>query len=187
MVLLTKTNDLIENYLRITKDHIIYRLNQLTLESPIEQIFATELIINEYLPCFSHELFQKILEELKSGGLPHCESDQDYEFVWVSQYEVGPYRTDFACLFYSEVTPFKKVIVECDGHDFHEKNKEQAAKDKKRDRYFQQNGWQILHFTGSELYHDSKKCVKELHDIYQGIFFEALERRHQLEGDEENA
>ena len=59
MVLLTKTNDLIENYLRITKDHIIYRLNQLTLESPIEQIFATELIINEYLPCFFSRTISK--------------------------------------------------------------------------------------------------------------------------------
>lgn len=46
------------------------------------------------------------------------------------------------------------LIVECDGHDFHERTKEQAAKDRARDREFQSAWFGVFRFTGSELYRD---------------------------------
>lgn len=67
------------------------------------------------------------------------------------------YRADFAVTF-SGV----KVVVECDGHDFHEKTKEQAARDKKRDRDFQLAGWKVLRFTGSEIHRDVEACARDV-------------------------
>lgn len=58
----------------------------------------------------------------------------------------------------------KKVIIECDGHAFHAATKEQAAKDRSRDRAAQAAGYTILRFTGSELYRDPLKCVCEALD-----------------------
>ena len=136
---------------------------------------------------FLTNYFKKILEELKSGGLPHCESDQDYEFVWVSQYEVGPYRTDFACLFYSEVTPFKRLLWSATATTSTKKTKNRLRKTKKGIDTFNRMDGKYCILLDQNCITILKKCVKELHDIYQGIFFEALERRHQLEGDEENA
>lgn len=73
------------------------------------------------------------------------------------QFEIGPYRVDFALF-----STGKKVAVECDGHDFHEKTKEQAQRDKKRDRFLQLKGWAVLRFTGSEIYKDADRCAAEV-------------------------
>jgi very-short-patch-repair endonuclease len=57
--------------------------------------------------------------------------------------------------------------VECDGHDFHERTKEQAQRDKSRDRYLQANGWRVLRFTGSEIHRTPEKCADEIASIIQ--------------------
>jgi len=58
--------------------------------------------------------------------------------------------------------PFhSQLIVECDGHDFHEKSKEQAARDKKRDRALQDLGFKVFHFTGHQIWNDVFGCAQE--------------------------
>lgn len=57
------------------------------------------------------------------------------------------------------------VAVECDGHDFHEKTKEQAIRDKKRNRDFIAAGVPVLHFTGREIWRDPSRCVGEIGDF----------------------
>jgi very-short-patch-repair endonuclease len=59
---------------------------------------------------------------------------------------------------------WKRLIVECDGHDFHERTKEQAAKDRSRDREAQEQGYEIFRFTGSELWKDPLGCAKQVID-----------------------
>lgn len=54
------------------------------------------------------------------------------------------------------------VLVECDGHEFHERTKAQVARDKKRDRDLATAGWTTLRFTGSEIYADPLKCASEV-------------------------
>jgi len=41
--------------------------------------------------------------------------------------------------------------VECDGHEFHDKDKKQRSYEKARDRYLQKEGYAVLHFTGSDI------------------------------------
>lgn len=57
-----------------------------------------------------------------------------------------------------------RLIVECDGHDFHEKTKEQAKRDKSRDRGLLKCGYPVFHYTGSEIWNDVFRCVKEILD-----------------------
>lgn len=84
-----------------------------------------------------------------------------------AQVSVQNYRVDFTITDLGRVAvdgkePCVKIIVECDGHDFHERTKEQAARDKKRDRDLQSAGWQVLRFTGSEIWRDPSGCVGQL-------------------------
>ena len=92
------------------------------------------------------------------------EVDSDYSFFVRPQEKIGNYRVDFLIKTYfrplSQETD--SFIIECDGHDFHEKTKEQAKHDKKRDRFFTQNGYKVLHYTGSEIYNDFPKIEDEL-------------------------
>jgi very-short-patch-repair endonuclease len=57
------------------------------------------------------------------------------------------------------------VAIECDGHDFHEKTKEQARKDKRRDRVFLAEGLPVLRFTGSEIHRDPTAIAKEVGEV----------------------
>jgi very-short-patch-repair endonuclease len=52
-----------------------------------------------------------------------------------------------------------KVAVELDGHEFHERTKEQVERRNMRDRHLQADGWLILHYSGSELVRDPVACV----------------------------
>lgn len=54
------------------------------------------------------------------------------------------------------------VFVELDGHDFHEKTREQAEHDKRRDRWFAAHGHRLLRFTGREVWRDATACVDEV-------------------------
>jgi hypothetical protein len=62
----------------------------------------------------------------------------------------------------SEHGPVSKLVVECDGHDFHERTKEQAKRDRSRDRAIQQMGITIFRFTGSEIYQTPLKCARQI-------------------------
>lgn len=80
------------------------------------------------------------------------------------QEQIGPYRVDFT------ITAFgKTVIVEVDGHDFHEKTKEQAQRDKARDRYLIKHGHTVIHFTGSEVWANPFACAQEAFDVCKAL------------------
>lgn len=70
------------------------------------------------------------------------------------QRKIHPYRVDFLI--------DKIWVIECDGHDFHERTKEQAKHDKKRDRFLTSKGYKILRFTGSEITADPIKIALEI-------------------------
>jgi very-short-patch-repair endonuclease len=92
---------------------------------------------------------------------------------------VGDHRVDFLLLYYGtdfvregqgrakgeewrEIRVDERMIVECDGHEFHEKTKEQAQRDKERDRKLQSLGFRVYRYTGSELYADAFRCAAEI-------------------------
>lgn len=81
------------------------------------------------------------------------------------QAKVGNYRADFLILDASvplDVAPPRWMVVECDGHDFHERTKEQARRDKRRDRFFQSKGYKVLRFTGSEIWASPEDVAGEI-------------------------
>lgn len=73
-----------------------------------------------------------------------------------SQVVIGEFRVDFVLL-----SPDGKrlCVVECDGHDFHERTKEQAARDRSRDRELLMAGLPVLRYTGSEIYQRPFECA----------------------------
>ena len=79
------------------------------------------------------------------------------------QCPVGKYRVDFLLNQFG-VAPEEKyspVIVELDGHDFHDKDKRQRSYEKARDRFLVKQGYRVLHFTGSDVVKDPFKVAFE--------------------------
>jgi very-short-patch-repair endonuclease len=77
--------------------------------------------------------------------------------VWID----NKYRVDF-------LVPKQKVIIELYGYEHH-KEKWKLTKDAQRERYLQKNGYQVLRFTGSEIYKDVHSCVNEVLAIINNI------------------
>ena len=74
----------------------------------------------------------------------------------------GNYRVDFMFSVVSKSGLTKKLVVECDGHNYHERTKEQAAADRSRDRSLQELGYTVYRFTGSELHRDAFACARQV-------------------------
>lgn len=80
------------------------------------------------------------------------------------QAPVGKYRADFLFSIKAESGEVKRLVVEVDGHNYHERTKEQAAHDKARDRWMTGAGHDVIRFTGSEVWANPFKCADEIAD-----------------------
>lgn len=86
------------------------------------------------------------------------------------QYQFDGWRVDFLISVYADwarldvprPAGWRRLIVECDGHNFHERTKEQAAKDRNRDRTAQLGGIEVFRFTGSEIWRDPWGCAGQI-------------------------
>ena len=118
-----------------------------SVESPIEQIFKTafdlymQLLNKEYIFLFS----QVTIKVEKKKYIVDFYFEQD-------QY-VNRFDTD------------KKIIIECDGHEFHQKTKEQVERDNTRMRDLQKQGYEVIRFSGTEIWHRPYKCASDILNI----------------------
>lgn len=79
--------------------------------------------------------------------------------VVAPQHNVGQYCLDFGLI---ATATGKRLAIECDGHDFHDKTPAQAAYDKARDRFLMEQGWPVLRFTGTEIARGVDDCVSQI-------------------------
>jgi very-short-patch-repair endonuclease len=134
-------------------------------ESPIEQRLLAAMMSCPYL--LDGYSWASI------GSREQIEGYESRETLIVPQLELGRYRLDFGVVWYRPKAGLITVAVECDGHAFHERTKEQAARDKSRDRSLLAMGWPVMRFTGSEIYADADACANDVADA----IFETWVRR----------
>lgn len=116
-------------------------------ESPIEGLMGRALLIAHRLGLAS--------------GLVIGKGDEA-DVIFKQQAPVDRYRVDFLLSVRCYLPERTGIVVECDGHDFHERTKEQAAKDKSRDRRLAELGYVVLRFTGSEIYRNPLACAAQV-------------------------
>lgn len=105
----------------------------------------------------------RITCELSSGGLYTSEESEEYGNgsidLWLYEnVKVLTYRADFVF----GIDGHNLFAVECDGHDFHDRTKQQAAMDRSRDRELLRMGLPTMRFTGSEIHHYAEACAAEI-------------------------
>lgn len=77
----------------------------------------------------------------------------------VPQHQVGKYRADFM-IAHGE----NKLIVECDGHVWHETTEQARREEKERDRFLSKHGYVVFHYTGKEIKENPLKIAGEIFD-----------------------
>jgi len=147
----------------LVNDVMVDRLNE-TLgriykaESPIEQLLI--IALNDSLAGFDYD---KDIGVIQSCYLRPQEPVKTRR---------GEYRVDVLVTVAMPGGSELKLAVECDGHDFHERTKEQAAHDKRRDRALTEIGLRLVRFTGSEIWRDPWACAEEVCDVLRAMISE---------------
>ena len=127
-------------------------------ESPIERILLAQFIH----PQLARNFDERVELMRPPSGMIANAVPPPFPGIYVyPQITIGSYRVDFYICHvgFGDDVP---LIVECDGHDFHEKTKEQAQRDKARDRYLVGQGYRVLRFTGSEIYRSPFDVAEEI-------------------------
>lgn len=152
-------------------------------ESPIERVLLAAFLANPIDGVYFSERAEAIYDPIIVLRVA-WEGSTDYAGQLIQQARIGNYRADFYLEAFDVIDPgpdatvapkpWIRLVIECDGHDFHERTKEQARSDKRRDRWFQTHGISVLRFAGSEIWADPLGCVDQIHDA----FFAAWRRTH---------
>lgn len=129
-------------------------------DSPIERLMAAALYAQAKHGFGEHHSFARFCwrdqSDIESGDAPG-----DELLHIVVQAPVLTFRVDFLIVAKGWQEE-RKIVVECDGHDFHERTKEQAERDRSRDRKMTEAGYTVLRFTGREIYRDPIKCAEQV-------------------------
>lgn len=81
------------------------------------------------------------------------------------------YRVDILLLPLRPATRMFGLAIECDGHDFHDRTKQQAAYDRSRDRELLLHHVPIttIRFTGSEIFHSKERCAGQAMQVFWSL------------------
>lgn len=177
-------------------DRIFAKANELWEIEFFQKHYRTALethlqeIENEF-SCQLHSSMRNMDSPLEAAFLAWWKTvSHNHESVSIySQYPVEAagqnYRLDFALkpseysTFLAELAKHPQcphIAVELDGHDFHEKTKEQATYRNRRDRDLQAAGWVVLHVSGSEFNANPERVVKEIYEQASNLFYAAYHR-----------
>lgn len=88
---------------------------------------------------------------------PQCEIEDD-EHVYCADFCINCIDTEIAETKY-------EIIVECDGYEFHQKTKEQVRRDNERETRMKMLGYDVLRFSGSQIFNDPIKCANDILDF----------------------
>ncbi len=151
-------------------------------ESPIERLLLAQMLSEYWDNQYDHTSWMGRLKEVEAAGIKPTSAflfSSDCPCTCVPQAGVSvsghAYRIDFAFIGSvmggaSDGAPIR-IAVELDGHDFHERTKEQASRDKMRDRILMANGWMVLRFTGSDVYRDPAAVMAEVRGVASKLCF----------------
>lgn len=154
---MTNTNKQLEELIEAYEESVeIY--NRGDIYEPIDNLkglFNNGVIDSDLLKSFQEFLFQhqtnnyryKTYHFTMQCGFPELKVDGK------------PIRTDL--LIWKPNDKKFKLIVECDGFQFHS-GKKSFINDRKRDRLLQSKGFDVFRFSGLEIYHEPFKASLEL-------------------------
>lgn len=133
-------------------------------DSPIEKIFLTALYAQLRFGSCEHDTLFIPEDEAhlkRLFDIPNCRTG----LIVQPQVQLAGWRVDYLIHAYDHGFLSKKpgrwmqLIVECDGHNFHERTKRQASRDRARDREAQALDIPVYRFTGSEIWKDPYACA----------------------------
>jgi very-short-patch-repair endonuclease len=133
-----------ELYGEIHKDsfdaQMFHYLYDIGIDSPIEQIFFMAL----RLQC------EEMGFEFTTSEYFYYGNKFQFVLAVYPQKKIGKYKVDFFIKL-TQGSGVTELIIELDGHEFHERDKQQRSYEKARDRFLINSGYKVFHYTGSDV------------------------------------
>ncbi len=154
-------------------DMVLGNVDATYAESPIERLFLAACLVEGWRRTEGSDARPAIdamwdlgvnVQEDWTGGIFVLRGNAQIALVSQLPLKLGErcVRLDFAALLLSTGDRF---AIELDGHDFHDRTKEQAERDKSRDRLLTEKGWSPIRFTGSEVWRDPSACAQQVRTL----------------------
>jgi very-short-patch-repair endonuclease len=142
--------------------HLSWRSGRGMFDSPLEATFDMWWFALQTMNAISPHVEAWPQREVEIGG-----SKYRVDFQMIPCYDDQKIIDDAG-----QMWPL--IAVELDGHDYHERTKEQVTYRNQRDRALQSAGWLVLHYSGSELVRDPEACVRDVHAKAHGAFWAVI-------------
>jgi very-short-patch-repair endonuclease len=130
-----------------------------SIESPIEMVFVGCWTILSAVRGGMDDIGIRLQHEVQAGG---------------KTYRVDVALAELSADFLGEAAALgvraPRVAVELDGHEFHERTREQVAHRDARDRALQADGWTVFHVSGSVINRNPLECVWGVYRDAQTVF-----------------
>jgi very-short-patch-repair endonuclease len=147
-------------------DEVAYMEDEAIGDSPIEKLLCSAI---KYSAGFAfHEYTGFIDVTTEAEEIEAKKGTTFLNLIIRPQAKIEEYRVDFLIHAYDfrgrTRGGWRKLVIECDGHEFHERTKEQAKRDRSRDRILTLQLYTVLRFTGSEIHCDPIGCAEQVFD-----------------------
>lgn len=155
---------------------------EMFLESPkkVQQLLMLPLTQRCFYPeVWNNEAIQSPIEKIFITAFElYCEYFKNEKIFLFSQFEVKckekKYIVDFEfhsddylehLLLGDKIKNNKfKLAIECDGYAFHQKTKEQVQRDNEREFDLKMEGYDVLRFSGTQIYNNPVKCAEDTYN-----------------------
>lgn len=98
------------------------------------------------------------------GAIPDLRDSKQIRACLYAAVRCRSYKLDFVFQYAHAL-----LAIECDGHDFHDRTKQQASSDRARDRELLLLGVPTIRFTGSDIHTDANRCAVEALRIFDSL------------------
>lgn len=169
---MTTTDQKIEDLLRESAELALEELTEKRVNrhvgSEIERLMLAALwsriVWRNYGELVTHASGHAHPDLLRMHARKEIEIDvcNEHKMWFIQQMPVGRFVADFGIAAATSVDRTLVVAIECDGHDFHDRTKEQVARDKARDRFFTESDVRLFRFSGSEIWRDAGACADQV-------------------------
>ena len=121
--------------------------------SPIEEamLYALCIVCHQHTENVFYRLGNRTFGSVDKFAPKCCIAPQST--IW-------NYRVDFLVTYIAGLEE-RRIVIECDGHEFHNRTREQAIRDRQMDRELQKLGLIVFRYTGSEIWSDVFECAEE--------------------------
>lgn len=141
------------SWLIMMRAHKLAEFFEPVTESPIETIMAVTTVI------YAQEIGVALTFPTQADDLEKIDGS-----YFASQWIIGNYRVDFLL---GDNRVGTKIIVECDGKDFHHARREQIERDRARDRELECLGFKVMRFPGTQIHNETWASAMDVaHSAY---------------------